>query len=373
MRVLRLRMMWSVLLMGISLAAVAAGSFSDSAAWPKTDFSKTRVDLADIISGGPPKDGIPAIDRPVFVDHASAASWLKPDEPVIALRIGDEARAYPLQILLYHEIVNDVVAGIPVAITFCPLCHAALVFDRRLNGQVLDFGTTGRLRKSDLVMYDRQTESWWQQFSGEGIVGQMAGQKLRDLPASIVSLGEFTRTYPDGKVLSRDTGYRRPYGRNPYTGYDSITDRPWLFNSSVDRRLKPMERVLSVRVGEQMKLYPASTVSPSSIVQERLNGQDILVVSAGAMYSALDRSQITESKKIPSMIAFSPVVKGQKLDFRWQQNQLVDQQTGSIWSVLGTAVEGPLKGEQLRILRGGMHFAFAWLAFNPEVPIYGLK
>ncbi len=367
------RMVACFLLLGTSVSLLAAVTVAGSSAWPRTDFSRTSVNLSEIISGGPPKDGIPAIDHPQFVSSASAATWLKADEPVIALRIGKVARAYPLQILLYHEIVNDVVSGVPVAVTFCPLCHAALVFVRRLNDQLLDFGTTGRLRNSDMVMYDRQTESWWQQFSGEAIVGTMLGQKLTDLPASIVSMAEFSRAYPDGKVLSRDTGYRRPYGRNPYAGYDSIRDRPWLFSGRVDPRLKPMERVLSVTVGDKMKLYPASSIKSSHLVQERVNGQDVLVVAAGSMFSALDRSQIGDSRKIPSMVAFRPDIDGRKLDFSWQDNNLVDRQTGSTWSVLGAAVKGPLKGKQLQSLRGGMHFAFAWLAFNPDVPIYGLN
>jgi len=373
MKIMRFRIVGASLLLGMSLTAVAASLISGSSAWPKTDFSQTRVNLTEIISGGPPRDGIPAIDHPRFVDSSEVVDWLKSDEPVIALHIGKQARAYPLQIMLYHEIVNDVVAGVPVAVTFCPLCHAALVFERRLHGQVLDFGTTGRLRNSDLVMYDRQTESWWQQFSGEAIVGSMVGQKLVDLPATIVSLAEFARTYPAGKVLSRNTGYRRPYGRNPYAGYDSITDRPWLFSGAVDQRLKPMERVLSVTIGNKMKLYPMSKLRSESIVQERVNGRDILVIAAGAMYSALDRSTITASRKIPSMIAFESRVDGRKLLFHWQQNRLVDEQTGSTWSALGAAVSGPLKGQQLPLLRGGMHFAFAWLAFNPEVPIYGFS
>ncbi len=130
------------------------------AEWPNTDFSKSLVDLNEIISGGPPKDGIPAIDEPKFVSPKEAIEWLDAREPVIAVVIKDDARAYPLQILIWHEIANDVVGDVPVLVTFCPLCNSSLVFDRRVNGRVLDFGTTGRLRKSDLVMYDRQTESW---------------------------------------------------------------------------------------------------------------------------------------------------------------------------------------------------------------------
>ena len=190
------------LAMGTALAQSAA----DLREWPKTDFSHRNVDLAEIESGGPPKDGIPAIDRPRFVGARAAQAWLRAEEPVIVLRAGREARAYPLQILMFHEIANDEFGGRPVAVTFCPLCNASIVFERRLGDRLLDFGTTGRLRHSDLVMYDRQTESWWQQFTGAGIVGQYAGARLQRVPSEIVSFGDFSAAHPLGLVLSRETG-----------------------------------------------------------------------------------------------------------------------------------------------------------------------
>jgi hypothetical protein len=156
-----------------------------------TDFSKHTVSYAEIISGGPPKDGIPAIDEPVFVDVDEANSWLKPVEPVILVEVGDEARAYPLQILIWHEIVNDTLGDLPLAVTFCPLCNTAIAFERTFDGQVLDFGTTGRLRYSNLIMYDRQTETWWQQANGEAIAGEYAGSQLEFYPAVIISWQEF--------------------------------------------------------------------------------------------------------------------------------------------------------------------------------------
>jgi len=188
-------------------APAALAQFAwDKSEWPKTDFSRRTVELAEIQSGGPPKDGIPAIDRPKFVSPQLARTWLGAREPVIALRLEGEARAYPLQVLMFHEIVNDLVRAVPVTVTFCPLCNASIVFDRRVGPEVLDFGTTGRLRKSDLVMYDRQTESWWQQFTGKGIVGRYAGTTLRRIPSEIVSFEEFATAYPRGKVLSRAAG-----------------------------------------------------------------------------------------------------------------------------------------------------------------------
>jgi anti-sigma factor (TIGR02949 family) len=186
----------------------------------KTDFSRHTVPLEEIVPGGPPKDGIPAIDDPQFVSVDEADRWLSGREPVIVVRHVHETRVYPYQILIFHEIVNDIVGGRPLAVTYCPLCNTALVFDRRHDGRVLDFGTTGRLRHSDMVMYDRQTESWWQQATGEAILGELAGDRLEPFPAQTMSWNDVRRAYPDGRVLSRETGHDRPYGRNPYEGYD---------------------------------------------------------------------------------------------------------------------------------------------------------
>jgi len=199
-----------------------------------TDWTRHTIRYDEILSGGPPRDGIPAIDDPKFVTIDAAAGWLQEQEPVVALAVNGVARAYPLHILTWHEIVNDQIDDTPVAVTFCPLCNSAVVFDRRRGGQTLDFGVSGLLRNSDLIMYDRQTESLWQQFTGEGIVGEMAGQMLTWLPASIISFADFRQAYPAGQVLSRDTGYPRSYGNNPYVGYDNIDQSPFLFEDIPD-------------------------------------------------------------------------------------------------------------------------------------------
>src|SRR5262249_15674884 len=192
----------------------------------KTDFCRHRVPLSEFQSGGPGKGGIPALDHPRFAP-ASSVDWLAFREPVIELTVGRDVRAYPLQILIWHEIVNDRVGGVPVTITFCPLCNTAIAFDRRVRGRTLSFGTTGNLRNSDLVMYDRQTESWWQQFGGEALVGDYAGTTLRQLPARIVAWRDFEHRHPHGLVLTRKTGFSRPYGENPYTGYDDVSSPPF--------------------------------------------------------------------------------------------------------------------------------------------------
>jgi hypothetical protein len=338
--------------------------------WPGTDFSRRSVDLDEIISGGPPKDGIPAIDRPRFVSPAAAAAWLDPREPVIAVTVGDLARAYPLQILIYHEIVNDTLADTPLAVTFCPLCNAALVFDRRLDGRLLDFGTTGLLRKSDLVMYDRQTESWWQQFTGRAIVGELDGATLTQHPAQIVAFAEFRTGHPDGQVLSRETGHDRPYGRNPYRGYDAIDNRPFLFDDPTDPRLPAMERVLAISLGGVDRLYPFALFRDRPLIHDSVAGTPVIVMARHGTLSALDREAIAASRPIHSANAFDRRVAGRVLEFALRDGEIVDTASGSRWNLLGQALAGPLAGSRLTPLPGGVHFAFAWLAFNPDSEIY---
>jgi hypothetical protein len=336
----------------------------------KTDFSKRSVALDEIQSGGPPKDGIPALDRPRFVGTEAAADWLDPREPVIAVVHADQARAYPLQILMWHEIVNDTLGDLPIAVTFCPLCNASLVFDRRLDGRLLDFGTTGMLRKSDLVMYDRQTESWWQQFTGTAIIGELVGSVLAQIPAQIVAFETFRDAHPDGSVLSRDTGHSRAYGRNPYRGYDAIDNHPFLLDDPVDPRLPAMERVLSVSLDGIDRLYPFALFRERPLIHDSVAGTPVVVMSRHGTLSALDRETIAASRAIHSANAFDRRLDGRLLAFELRDGRIVDTATGSHWNLLGEALGGPLAGARLRPLPGGVHFAFAWLAFNPDAQIY---
>ena len=172
----------------LSLASNGLSAQGTGDQW-RTAFNNHTVPLEEIVSGGPPKDGIPAIDSPFFVSVSTADEWLADREPVALIEIGDIARVYPLQILIWHEIVNDPIGDVPVTITFCPLCNTTLAFDRRFEGRVLDFGTTGRVRHSDLVMYDRQTETGWQQASGRGIVGELSGGRCEFIGVPGVSGG----------------------------------------------------------------------------------------------------------------------------------------------------------------------------------------
>lgn len=266
-----------------------------------TDFSKHTVPLSEFMSGGPGKDGIPAIDEPRFAPVEEAGDWLAEREPVIEFELDGVARAYPLQILVWHEIVNDEVAGRPVAVTFCPLCNTALVFDRRMDGRVLDFGTTGNLRHSDLVMYDRQTESWWQQFGGEAVVGELAGAELELLPSRIVAWEDFAASHPDGEVLSQDTGFPRDYGRNPYAGYDDVDTGPFFPAAGADDdRLLPKERVVFIELENEAVAVPFSLLEKEERMEVEVGGERLELRWVPDVGSALDSPDIGDGREVGS-------------------------------------------------------------------------
>ena len=336
----------------------------------KTDFSLHSVPYSEIFSAGPPCDGIPPLDDPKFTTPSDADRWLSSQEPVIAFEVNGDGRAYPLQILTWHEIVNDVVGGVPVSVTFCPLCNSAIVFDRRLDGVVYDFGTSGNLRNSDLVMWNRQTESWWQQFTGEAIVGELTGKRLTFLPASIISWEDFKTANPENKVLSRETGFSHPYGRNPYAGYDRVDNPPFLFDGELDGRLLPKERVAAVTIGDVAAAFPFSILQEERVVNYTLNGEDLVVFFALGTQSALDDRSIRDSRDVGATGVFDSHLDGQKLTFQADENRIVDDQTGSAWNILGQAIEGSLTGKKLTPIVHANHFWFSWATFKPDTIIY---
>jgi hypothetical protein len=284
----------------IGLVAVVAGVVPAAAApppewrieWPRTDFTKAAVPFREIFSGGPPKDGIPSIDRPAFVPVA-AVRGLADTEPVVGFVLNGDARAYPLRILTWHEIVNDTVGGVPVAVTYCPLCNSSIVFDRRLDDRVLDFGTTGKLRHSDLVMYDRQTESWWQQFLGQAIVGTLTGRTLAMLPSRLESFAEFKARAPEGRVLVPNNPGLRAYGRNPYVGYDSAR-QPFLYRGELPKGVEPMMRV--VAVGKQAWTWTLLRAKGT------IEADDLRIRWRPGQNSALDADSIAQGRDVGGVV-----------------------------------------------------------------------
>ena len=335
-----------------------------------TNWERRTVSTDEMMSGGPPRDGIPPIDSPNFISPDEAADWLADNEPIVIFTHDGDARAYPLQILTWHEIVNDDVGGIPVSVTFCPLCNATVVFDRRLGDTIYDFGVSGLLRNSDLIMWDRQTESLWQQFTGEGIVGELAGAQLRILPSAIISFADFRAAHPDGLVLSRETGFNRRYGQNPYVGYDTIGQNPFLFDGEIDGRLPAMVRVIALSLDEVDIAYPLPTLAEMGVINDEQAGQPIAVFHTPGTSSALGAATIADAEDIGATGVFDPVIDGEQLTFRAENGRFIDDQTGSTWTILGQAIDGHHSGNQLSRLVHADHFWFSWAAFKPDTIVY---
>lgn len=365
--------------LAITLAACGQGAPDDSAGDPGgTEAESTPeplIDPDDIISGGPPPDGIPPIDDPKFLS-ASDAGFLIDREPVLAIEIDGEAKAYPLQIMTWHEIVNDEIGGVPVTVTYCPLCNTGIAFERpTIDGELLDFGTSGKLYNSNLIMYDRQTDSFWAQATGQAIVGELTGEQLTFVPARILSFGDWRAEHPDGLVLSRDTGHERPYGENPYAGYDS-SERPFLFTGEPDERLPATSRVLGIARAGDVVAFPYEAVAERAaggwaVVMEEVAGEPVAVFWKAGTASALDAREIAEGRDVGAIAAYRPEVDGRSLTFEAREEGIVDRQTGSVWSILGRAISGPLAGEALVPELAIDSLWFDWAAFHPETRIFG--
>jgi hypothetical protein len=314
------------------------------------------VPLDQIVSGGPPPDVIPSIDDPKFISIQEADKYLEDSDLVLGLNINGDVRAYPLQILVWHEIVNDKLGGVPITVTYCPLCFTNQVFNRTLeNGQILEFGTSGKLYNSNLVMYDRTTKSLWSQAMSQAIVGKLAGVKLERIPFDVAYWKEWKQLYPDSKVLSTDTGSTRPYGADPYGDY--YTNGDVLFSvSNSDDRLGLKEIVVGFENSGQYKAYRLQEIESKKAINDQVNGKPIALLSLH-----------------PFMVrAYDPVVDGQVLEFSFnaKDQNLIDTRTGSVWNFEGKAISGQMKGKQLTRIPFDEGFWFEWVAFHPKTELY---
>ena len=366
-----------------------------------TDFSKHSVPYQEIRSGGPGKDGIRPLDNPTFIDVSEAPGYMRDQEAVISVEINGDARAYPLAILMAHEIVNDEVGGTPVVVTYCPLCNSGIAFSRLLDGRLLDFGTTGNLRFSNLVMWDRQTESWWQQLTGDAIVGELTGKQLEFISVQMVSWGQFRESFPNGRLLSRDTGFARNYDRPSYGGYDREGTRPFLFRGDIDPRLEAVERVVSVEIDGQAIAYPFSLLVRRPVINDTFAGRDLVIFYVGGTLTPFPETNLTPrssgtglgsraieqlqeklkltpeeafmpQRDVGSAAVYEPFADGRKLTFEARDGRIVDVETGSTWNILGEAVDGELAGKRLKTVRHGNDFWFAWAQFFPETAVFAI-
>jgi len=318
-----------------------------------TNGQKHIIPLEKIRSGGPPKDGIPSIDNPKF-SKATEANFMSNSDIVIGLEINGDTRAYPLFILVWHEIVNDKVGGLPVAITYCPLCFTNQVFERVIDGQEVEFGTSGKLYNSNLVMYDRLTDSYWSQALGKAITGELAGLDLKIIPFDVITWEDWKLVHPDTLVLTTDTGHIRSYGNDPYGDYYT--------NSSIyfpvendDSRMHPKEIILGFNEGDSYKAYKQQDVESFTVINDQIDNKPIMLVS---LYPENAR-------------AFDRTLDDKILDFDFQVDKIIDIQTKSEWSYEGIAISGPMKGAELTRIPFNPGFWFEWVAFHPDTEVYG--
>jgi hypothetical protein len=334
----------------------------------------TLIDLDEVVSGGPPPDGIPPIDEPRFESVAQAGTWLEDDSPVMVVEIDDDVRAYPLAILTWHEIVNDEIAGVPVVVTYCPLCNSALAFERTLptdgDATVLDFGTSGRLYQSNLLMYDRQTHTLWTQFDGEGVIGEdLLEARLERLPAWLLGFGEFAASHPDAPVLSRDTGHSRDYGRNPYQGYDGEDAQPFLFEGDVDERFPPMTRMVGIEVEQDAVAVVLDGLADHRVVETTVADRDVVVVWTPGQASALDTAAIDAGRDVGQTGAYLAELDDTTVELQAAGDRFVDTVTGSTFDVRGRALDGPLEGRRLEPVIHDDTFWFVWTAFREDTRV----
>ncbi|MGI9528741.1 MAG: DUF3179 domain-containing protein [Acidimicrobiia bacterium] len=332
------------------------------------EFPDPLVNPQDLISGGPPPDGIPPIDDPVFLPVEANLDLLPDVEPVVALELNGDARAYPIRAMVWHEIVNDSVGGVPVSVTYCPLCNSAATYERTIEGSETTFGTSGRLFASALVMYDRATESLWTHYNGEAVVGVLAGTRLVEHASPLMAWADFRDAYPTGQVLDwTQSGVDRDYGRNPYTGYDDPDNTPFLFRGALDDRAQAMQRVVGVELKGASAAYALDNLSvgDGSATNAEVGGEPVVIFWKAGQSSALDDGSISDGRDVGSVAVFDPVVDGRTLTFDRSADGFVDLETSSTWSIAGEALSGPLAGTRLTRIAHLDTFWFAWSTYQP--------
>jgi len=321
----------------------------------ETNGIKHNIPLDKIKGGGPPKDGIPSIDNPVFA-NVPDSQFMSDSDTVIGLEINGETKAYPIFILVWHEIINDKVGGIPVAVTYCPLCYTNQVFERLIDGQEVEFGTSGKLYNSNLLMYDRLTESYWSQALGIAVKGELTGYELNLIPFDVITWGDWKKLHPDTVVLTTDTGYIRSYATDPYGNY--YTEPRIMFPvEHSDDRMHPKEIIIGFNQDHIYKAYKQNDIELNIIINDSIGETPVMLIS---LYSENSR-------------AFERTINELVLNFEYVDGKILDLQTNSEWNYDGLSISGEYQGVQLKRMPIEPGFWFEWFAFHPQTLVYGDK
>ncbi len=334
-------------------STIAVDSLSTGITIMETNGVKHSIPLDKIKSGGPPKDGIPSIDKPVFTD-ISGSQFMSDSDTVVGLDVNGESKAYPLSILVWHEIVNDNVGGIPVSITYCPLCYTNQVFERIIDGQEVEFGTSGKLYNSNLVMYDRLTQSYWSQALGTAVKGELTGYQLNLIPFDVITWGDWKKLHPDTVVLTTDTGYIRSYATDPYGSY-YVEPRIMFPVEHLDDRMYPKEIIIGFNQDDIYKAYKQNDIESNVVINDSIGNTAIMLVS---LFSENSR-------------AYDRTIDNSTLNFVYVNGKIFDTETNSEWNYDGLSISGEFEGEQLERMAIEPGFWFEWVAFHPETLVYG--
>lgn len=380
MRLRRLSLTVATLVLVSACGAGGPGASTDAAATSEEGTLSMTAQYGLITTDGEPLidpeelvdaagfDAIPSVDEPVYVSRARADEQLVDAEQVMLVEHGGVARAYPVRSLIRHEIVNDVVGGLPVAVTWCPLCNTGIAFDRRVDGRAEVFGVSGGLYRSALVMFDRRTQSLWPQPLGKAVMGELLGAELTVLASSLLPWQEVREAFPDVEVaLASENELEQTV--NPYDGYD-VSGDPFLFRGEVDDRLPAFVRVAGVTFDGTSRAWSYEVLRQRRTVDATVGSQPLVVLWAPGSSSPLETGDVREGRDVGSTGVYDPRLDGRDLTFRPAgQKHFTDRETGSRWTVAGLAIAGPLAGKRLSPLPHQDAFWFAWAAFQPDTAL----
>jgi len=312
------------------------------------DGTKYTVHPSEILAGGPAKDGIPSIDNPEFTSTTKADSWLNDDDLILGLDYNGIIKAYPHRIMNWHEIVNDFAGEKPVLVTYCPLCRTGISFDPTIEGKRVEFGTSGKLWKSNLVMYDRKTDTYWSQVGGKAIIGELAGMKLKQIPMDTATWKDWKELHPDTLVLSKKTGFFRNYDTDPYSSFGKSPSVGFGVEFD-DNRLFSKAIVYGVLIGDEAKAYSEEKIKEVELLNEEFAGAKLLVV-------------LDPKLNVPKI--FNREINGDVLEFSLEAGKLVDNKNRE-WTFNGES-----EGLQLERIDTFSVFWFSWLATYPETDLF---